>query len=395
MKRALLLLLLPILATICYAQTEPETIAKANKLIDNKKYESAYALLDKFDPDNGRPDVVLLKEDIVLQYFVTSINHQMFGLKDLEKNEDIEDYRGKDGTSSIKVFEVDKALDSLIKAYPNNCKLYKGLGNFYYEASAKYNGQWLKGDEELNPLIVENNKKAIAGGCDDYYTNYLTGEVLISEKKYKEGIPYFVHSIELNKDYADAYYNLAYAYMYTEDLKNALKNAKLSLDKYEDPANRSDAARMMGEICYEMKDYNKAIANYEQADKIKPNDYYNLKPLLGLYVKTGNKKADETQRAFFSLAPEIPQLYNDLEDIYFDNKKEEDLAAFYKAQLPMYVNEPKVAGGINFYLGKIYIDTDKPLAKKYLLSAKEQLSKVYKEDEEVFGVIDTLLKKAE
>ena len=77
-------------------QTEKGTLKKANELIKEKKYQSAYKLLNDFDPKNCNVEIVLLKEDIVLNYYITSIMHQVFSLKDLEKNEDIMDYRDKE-----------------------------------------------------------------------------------------------------------------------------------------------------------------------------------------------------------------------------------------------------------------------------------------------------------
>lgn len=156
MKKLTTLLILAIFTLPVFGQTEAETIKSANELIANKKYESAFKLLHRFDPGNGKPEIVLLKEDIALNYFVTSIMHQLFAFKDLEKSENIMDYRGSEGSFESHVFVIDKVLDSLIKIYPDNCKLYKGLGDFYYEAHLKYGGRWLKDDNELFKLMEAN-----------------------------------------------------------------------------------------------------------------------------------------------------------------------------------------------------------------------------------------------
>lgn len=128
------------------------------------------------------------------------------------------------------------------------------------------------------------------------------GYTSIAQEKYKEGIPYFLKSIELNKDYASSYYNVAYAYLFTDDRENALKYAKISLDLYTDITYKSDAARMLGQIYSELKDDKNALANYELANKIETGNYHNLKPLLDLYVKTGDAKANETAKTFFQFS---------------------------------------------------------------------------------------------
>ncbi|MFH0894152.1 MAG: hypothetical protein V2A54_06935 [Bacteroidota bacterium] len=388
-------LFLTLLTLTVFGQTETETIKKANDLITNKKYETAFKLLDDFDPENSKPDIVLLKEDIVLNYFVSSIMHQMFALKDLEKNEDIMDYRGKEGSFGMQMFQVDSILENLIKLYPTNCKLYKGLGEYYYEVHLKYGGKWLKDDNELFKLLETDFQKAVDGNCADYLSHYVLGYINLAQEKYKESIPYFLKSIELNKDYASSHYNLAYAYLFTDDRQNALKYAKNSLDLYTDQTYKSDAARMLGQIYTELKDDKNALENYELADKIDPGNYYNIKPLLNLYIKISYKKADEKTVAFFNLAPANPTIYNDLEEIYYSNKKENDLTAFYKSQLSSFKGNDKVLGNLNFYLGKIYIDTDKKVAKEYFLKAKDIFSKIYDKDHQVFKAIDEGLKQCE
>ena len=378
-----------------FGQTENETIKQANKLIASRKYESAFKLLDKFDPKNSKPDIVLLKADIVLNYFVSSIMHGIFALKDLEKNEDLMDYRGKNGSFGMQVFKIDSILENLIKQYPANCKLYNGLGGFYYEAYLKYGSKWLKDDKELFSLMETNFSKAVDGNCADYLTYYVLGYIALAQEKYKESIPFFLKSIEMKKDYASSHYNLAYAYLFSDDRQNALQYAKNSLDLYTDQIYKSDAATMLGQIYTELKDDKNAIANYELAEKINAGNYYNLRPLLNLYVKTGNAKEKESTKTFFKLDPENPTIYIDLEEIFFGNKKENDLAVFYKEQLPNYKDNLKVLGNLNFYLGKFYIDSDKKLAKEYFNKAKDIFSKIYDKTHAVFKAIEDGIKQTD
>ena len=61
MMKKITTLLLTFLAFAGYSQAQTDVLSAAQKLIDTKKYESAYVLLDKDDPDNEKPDVVLMK----------------------------------------------------------------------------------------------------------------------------------------------------------------------------------------------------------------------------------------------------------------------------------------------------------------------------------------------
>ena len=386
--RIILIQFLTFLSLTIFGQTEVETIKKANDLIIEKKYETAFNVLDKFDPTNDTPYIVLLKEEILLNYFVSSIMHQMFALTDIKKDEDILDYRGKEGSFSMQMFPVDSILNRLINIYPTNCKLNKGLADYYYEVHLKYGGNWLRNDNELFPLIQANFQKAIDGDCADYLSYYVLGYLNISQEKYKESIPDFLKSIELNEKYASSHYNLAYAYLFTNDRENALKYAKSLLGLYNDREYKSDAARMVGQIYTELKDDKNALAYYEKADKIDPENYYNIKPILNLYLKTNNKNANETTKAFFNLEPTNPTIYNDLDEIYFSNKKEKELIKFYQSQFSVFNDDKRVKGNLNFYLARIHIETDKKVAKDYFINAKQAFEDVFDKDHVVFNAIE-------
>ena len=93
----------------------------------------------------------------------------------------------------------------------------------------RYSGRWLLDDDELFPLIETNFQKAVDGNCADYLSAYVLGYLNLAQEKQKKVFRICMKSIELNEDYASAHYNLAYAYLYTDDMENALKYAKLLL----------------------------------------------------------------------------------------------------------------------------------------------------------------------
>ena len=391
MMKKITTLLLTLLAFAGCSQAQTDVLSAAQKLIDTKKYESAYVLLDKDDPNNEKPDVVLMKEDIVLNHFVSSMMHQVFALKDLKKNEDVMDYRGKNGSFSMFSFPVDSVLLKLIAAYPDNCKLYRGLAFYYTEVLNKYGEYWLIDEEGLTQKAIDNGKKAIDGGCGDYNTYHKTGVALLWQEETEASIPYLKKATELEPKNADAHYNLAYAYLFTEQLDNALPQAKTSYDLYKDKDLKGDAARMTGQILMEKGDYRNALKYFETADKLIPNDYYNLSPLLRLYLVTGNQKAPSTAKKLFELAPENPTIYQAMVEAYRFADREPELVRFYKAQLPKYVNNDEVFGNLHFYLGTLAMEHDKAAAKEYFLKAKEIFGHVYDKDHYVFEVIDNAL----
>ena len=390
-----ILMLLAVFSIPVSGQTEKEILSKATDLVANKKYSSAFKTLKDFDPKDEKPDIVLLEEDIALNYFVTSMMHQMFAFKDLEMNEDVMDYRGKEGVYDMFNFTVNEILDKLIKKYPTNYKLNKGLADFYSDVLLRYPGNWLKKDNILSDLVLKNYQVVIDHQAADYTVYYKVGLELVSLKKYKESIPCFLESIKLKNDNADTHYNLAFAYMYSDDRENALKYAKNSYDLYTDKTNKEDAARMIGQVYVEMKNDTDAIKYYEIANVMETDNYYNLHPLLGLYVKTSNPKAKETLNTFYNLAPGKPTIYNDLGNIYFENSKTSELIDFYLTKLPDYAADKKISGNLHFYLAQLYLDSDKKAAKDYFLKAKEIFSTVFDKNNGVFNAINEGIKEAD
>ena len=394
-KLTTVLLLIALIRIPVFGQTENEILSKATDLIANKKYLTAFKTLSDFDPKNEKSDIVLLKEDIALNYFVTSIMHQMFSFKDLEKNEDIMDYRGKEGSSEMFSFTVNEILEKLIKKYPTNYNLNKGLADYYNEVLLRYQGNWLKKDNVLSELILKNYQIVIDHHQADYTVYYKVGLEFVSEKKYKDSTPYFLESIKLRSDHADTHYNLAYAYLYMNDRENALKYAKNSFDLYVDKTYKEDAARIIGQIYFEMNNDKEAIKFYETANNMEADNYYNLRPLLNIYVKTSDSKEKPTLNAFYNLNPENPTIYNDLGDIYYENSKTNELIEFYSSKLSNYSDDKKISGNLHFYLGQLYLISNKKAAKDNFLKAQELFSTVFDKNNKVFNAIKEEIKKAE
>jgi hypothetical protein len=386
---ALLLIWAPFVA---FSQNNSEILKKSEQLVTEKKYESAFQLLDKTDPKNDDPEIVLAKENIVLAYFVTSIEHQMFALKDLEPNESIEDFRGKQGSYSMHVYPADSIINRLIKLHPDNYKLYFGLGNFYYEAFIHYNANWLKTPEVLFELIEDNYKKGIAIHQGDYMIYYQLGYINELQKKYQQAIDYFKQSVSLNDKYATAHYNLALAYIYAGNPSDGLKDALISIDEYTDKSYKGDAARMTADIYDAMKDTKNRVAYLEMSDKIDPDNYYTLKLLLDVYVKSADPKEKSLLGRFYLLDPANPTIYNDLYNIYSDKLPE--LIAFYEGKLSEYQKNNKVYGNLNFYLAQAYINTqNKPKARECVQNARQAFATVFPKDSAVFKSLDQIADK--
>ena len=392
-KKSLLFIFIFAMATPCFSQTEKDILKKAQDDIANKKYETAYNLLDSFDPGNRKKDVVLLKEDIALNDYVETYNHQKFAFKDLSSSEKIKDFRGKTSDQKLHVFKINKVLDSLVKIYPDNYLLYKGLGDYYYEVHLKYGNSWLVPDKELISLIENDYKTALGDKIGDFETNYRLGLIYVIDDNYQAGIPYFIKATQINDSSADAHYNLAYAFLNVNDTDNALRHSLVAAKLYRDSSEKGDATRMVAVIFGEKGMQKKAIEFMELSNRIAPHNYNTLKILVDMYLKVDNhKKEREVTEDFYKLGVEKPTIYNDLIDIYASNGKQKQLISFFQSQIKPANSDLIQLGSLYFNIGKLYAPTDKDLAIENLTKAAQVFSTVYKPENPVFKLIYDMMK---
>ncbi|MBN1970247.1 MAG: hypothetical protein JW870_12835 [Candidatus Delongbacteria bacterium] len=390
--RQILTLIFLLLATMTYSQTKE--IEKANKLIENRKYESAMKILNEFDPKNQNPDIVIAKTDLLLNYFTKSIMHRVFGLKDLEPNEDLMELRSGQGNFAMFMFVPDSILNNLITLNPDNYKLRKTLGSYYHEVHLKYSQGWFEPDSIVVQKIRDNYLLAYNKGVYDYWSLYGIGYTYLIKEDYKNSIPFFEKSIELKNDYPSSHYNLAYAYLYTDQREKGIESAKKAMDLYEYPDYKADASRMIGVMYRELKQNDKALEYYYNANKIQPNDYYTLKPILEIETSINSDNYKNRTKEFFLLAPGNPTIYQDLIKIYWDNEKQGELITFLENQKKDFQTDNKILGNIYFYIATIQYDKeDYTNSKTNFEKSREIFKKVYQSNHRVFDVINSYTDK--
>ncbi|MFM2224832.1 MAG: hypothetical protein RJA07_1034 [Bacteroidota bacterium] len=238
------------------------------------------------------------------------------------------------------------------------------------ETNKKYDTALIFTNEQYDSTAFELVEKKYQIVIDhqlaDYNVYNAIGLRLATYKKYKESIPYLQKSINLKNDFTDSHFNLANACMGLDVPDSVIKYAKNALALFQ----KAETAILIAECYTEKRDYRNAIIYYELANKIEPNRLYNLKPLLKLCVRTGNKKANEITKKYFDLKPDGTNVYQELFNIYLYYHKMDELIEFFKEQLAIYKDDKKVLGYLNFYLGNLHLQIDKKeLAKQYFLNA--------------------------
>ena len=370
--------------------SQNESVGNVDALLSAGKYESAYKMLDKADPKNQQPDIVIAKTDLLLKYYVKSTMHQLFGLKDLNPTEDITRLREQNGSYSMIAFAPDSVLNKLIITNPANYKLRKALGNYYQDVYFNYPDSWFIPDSVIVDKFRDNYLLAYKNGVFDYKSLYGLGYAYLTDEDYKSAILYFQKSIELKKDAPESYFNLASAYLNSDQPQLALPNAQKALEMYVEPEDKVDAARMTAQIYLELKQKNNAMNYFQKANDIQPNDYYTLMPLLGLELELDNPNYQNLTADIFSLAPDNPVVYQDLLNAYKENEKESEFMSFLESQKMNYRNNTKIQAHICFYSGVAQYELNRWVdAKINFEKARNLFQNLFQPNHSIFKVIDS------
>lgn len=378
-------------AQLATGQTTPSNplVQQAEKLVQEKKYESAYKLLDKADPKNLQPEVLLAKERVVLENYLMSMNHRMFALKDLQPSETVQQLRGKAGNYSMYSLDIPLELNRLSKKYPTNYALAKGLGDYYYATQQCHCGERDKSDAQLLGLVLRYYTDAHAHGLGDYMSYYAVGYAQVVQKHAAESLPAFQKSIELDPKYPTSHYNLAYALMELDRPAEAIPEARAAYELYTIPALKADAARMLGYLYAVQKQPEEAQKAYQQSLALQPQNYHTLKGLLGLAVAARQANAPELAAQLYRLNPADDQMFSDIMDIYQASNQWAEAEAFFRGQLPSAPKEPTAQGQLHFYLAILNMQLQRPKeARPHFLEAKKQLTKVVDPKNQLFALIE-------
>lgn len=372
-------------------------LKKADKLIEQKKYASAYALLEAKDPDNEKPAIVLKKADLAMDYFVTSIMHQTFAFKDLEEGEDIMDARvnNEGETFTLYVLPLQEILDTLIKQFPTNYTLHKTLGKFYYEVYLKYGDNWVMSSEELLKNMYDHSKIASENEEADFLTYYNIGFYLTGMERYEEAIAAYKQSILRDATYPTSQYNLAICYLYLDSAQQGTRYAERSVELYKSPALKADAARVTGVLYKATEEWQKALKYLSLSNEIQPNNYYTLVQLLEVQLITKSfDDATISASQFFDLDPTNPEIIGELLNVYIQHNADSLLFPVLKEKIEIHKDDYGILGNIYFHLARYYINQNNiPAARRLLIASRKNFEKVLEEDTPVFKVIDDFLAK--
>lgn len=128
-------------------------------------------------------------------------------------------------------------------------------------------------------------------------------------QNYEQAIEDYNQAIEINPEMADAYYNRAYAKQQLTDLKGALSDYDKALEFATDETTKIKIYGNRGTLHHAAKNYEKAIADYDQVIK---------------------------------LQPDLPQIYSNRANLYYQQGKLEPAITDYRKAADLYQQQGNI-----------------------------------------------------
>ena len=254
-----------------------------------------------------------------------------------------------------KYAKISKISKSILKTFAKDKEIYKII--IFSELNEKNFNKAKMVSEKLLDLI------------NDAEANYIHGNVLKLQSKFREAIIFYQKAIDYKKDYFEAYNNLATSQKNIglkdkafENYKQAIKLKKNNLEAHYNLAN----------LLYDEKRFDEARENYEKVIKI-DNNFPQSYLLIGLINSVqGNF---EEAKNYFLKATEKDKFLTEAYVYYVNTRKisKNDNIIKILEELISYKDlHPKYEQDISFALSKVYFDIENiDLGFKYLKKAKK------------------------
>ncbi len=253
-----------------------------------------------------------------------------------------------------KYAKISKISKSILKTFSDDKEIYKII--IFSELNEKNFNKAYIISEKLLYLI------------NDAETNYIHGNVLKLQNKFKDAIFFYKKAIEYKKDYFEAYNNLATSQKNIGLKDEAFENYKHAINIKK---NNLEAHYNLANLFYDEKRFEEARKNYEKVIEI-DNSFPQSYLLIGLINSVQGKF--EEAKDYFLKAIDKDKFLSEAYVYYVSTRKIEKKDKIIK-KLEELINKdlhPKHEQDISYALSKVYFDTENDdLGFKYLTKAKK------------------------
>ncbi|MFW6213273.1 MAG: hypothetical protein ACOC8L_10260 [Spirochaetota bacterium] len=374
------------------AQSVEDVLREADRLVAERQYDSAFEVLATSQVSSTR---VLAKQiDIVTQYFVTSIMHQMFALTDLDSGQSLMELRRSGGSYQMRLFDPAAVAEPILQQQEAP-ELAAALARYYDDALNRYGNDWVMPVEQVREKVVDYTRRAVAGGAGDQAPLSAAATYLLQAGDSAEAANLFAASIELDADHAPAHYNYAIALGQTGRAAEGIEHATRAAELYEYGQHQADSYVLLGQLHNAIDQSAEALASFEQAARTAPGYHYPHQFLVTEYLRRDNPDAAQQSAAVIIAAdpanPTAPQIVISL---YNRAHALEHLVTALAVIAVQYQGNAEAHGNVLFHLAEGHFRLGQfQEGRRTLVEARDEFRRVYDSDHPVFGEIERALKE--
>ncbi len=351
MKKLIILLLAAGLLSLSCVDTQ-KILKQADSLLAQKKYKSAYDFLDKADPQNKYPDLVILKIKILIDGGQYTHETKTISLVDYLPGQnayDIQWDKIKDVPYTIRPEEI---LSKQIEKHSENGELYQVLGE-YYAWLARYDYVYDNNAMQAHfKMAVEKLTAAQSRQPLDGDGLYALGMAYSMTQELLKSIDCFNQAVTLGNKKPEVYFSLAGSQSAAGEDVQAIENGKKAFELYPDNHDKEAAALNIA-TCYEsLRDYDNAEKFLISARQTLPQSDALTSWLLYAYVQDG--KVKDAEALFEDEIVKNPLSLGNLQNLmsgFGEYPNRNDFLPFLKHLRKKYAKKNDVLAGLYFCEG--------------------------------------------
>lgn len=348
-----------------------DLIQKADELISQKKYLSAYDVLESSELKEN--EYVLYKRYEMLNNYAVILSPTTFGIKNLSKKETIEELR-QNGTSYDKTITFD--AESLVKPKLNkkNPILYLTMGLYYSRISIQNKDKNKAEYEKYKKIAMEQLSVAEKAGLYDSFLCISMGAFYLYEQDFVNATPYFKKGTEIEPNNIMFQNNYGICLRTQGRYKEAIEPIKKTLSLITDTYMLGYNHCNLAELYIAIGEYDSAIDTLIKGSKI-AKTYGDIPYLLG-YVYLQHKNDFKNAEKYLLQAIKLNvDLTLDSLNMVLKTYEWDNIISITKKALKIYPKNEKFLGQVRFILVQAYYNKgEKDLALQELTKTKQHLT---------------------
>ena len=296
MKNTFFLLGFILLTTLTFSQESNNYLSDAQELVQQKKFASAYAVLDSAIRTSGfQPALICAMVDNVLKHYTLHRDFVVFYIKDEPGNGKRSSDDKISGNEIKAVRYPDRLLKKSLEQSPQFALAYKLLGDFYrLQLSENENLNILSPDAygNIRDKVFTNYLRAVQLGYNEAAVNLWLGNYYKESNRVKIAKQYYQMNIDNNSDDPGTFCNLAEIYLSEKKYSQAYNYAIVVLQNFAslDPELRYRATRWAALSLYNLGEDQRFLDYIQECIQIFPDMQAAYIDLLAYYSEKNDSE---------------------------------------------------------------------------------------------------------